>query len=379
MASFETNGQSISGLYSLTDKYLRMDYKFLIYTSYSYAIPIGRPLEQEILKRGFQVRWFTYIPETKAYIPEGSQLLETIQEVVDYDPDIILSVTDYVPDFLSGLKVQVFHGFNPAKRSEDDHFNIRGFYDLYCTQGPSTTGRFLEKQKEDPHFEVIETGWSKMDPLFTQENKKTCSLPVILITSTFSHRLSLALREDVLQEIKILSAKGKYRFITVLHPKLPQDIVEKWKTLNGPHFTYLDTTDLVPLYKQADIMLSDTTSAIQEFMLAEKPIVTFRHRKPNACVINVEQANELEAALDQALLRPEAQIDAIRKEANFNHPYKDGKSSARVIDACIESLHKDKSHLKNKSFNIIRKYKIRKLLQYYPLKTYRKPAYRPKY
>ena len=132
-----------------------MDYKFLIYTSYSYAVPIGRPLELEILKRGYQVRWFSYIPETKTHLPEGSQLLNTIQEVVDYDPDIILSVTDYVPDFLSGLKVQVFHGFNPAKRGDDDHFNIRGFYDLYCTQGPSTTGKFLEKQKEDPHFEVV--------------------------------------------------------------------------------------------------------------------------------------------------------------------------------------------------------------------------------
>ena len=264
-----------------------MDYKFLIYTSYSYAIPIGRPLELEILKRGFQVCWFTYIPETKPCIPKDSKLLNTIREVVDYDPDIILSVTDYVPDFLSGLKVQVFHGFNPAKRGEDDHFNIRGFYDLYCTQGPSTTGRFIEKQKEDPHFEVIETGWSKMDPLFTADAEKTCSLPVILITSTFSHRLSLALQDEMLQEIKKLAGKGKYQFICVLHPKLPQETVEQWKALNGPHFTYYDTTDLIPLFRQADIMLSDTTSAIQEFMLAEKPIVTFRHRRPNPCVLNI--------------------------------------------------------------------------------------------
>jgi hypothetical protein len=355
-----------------------MDYKFLIYTSYSYAIPIGRPLELEILSRGYQVCWFTYIPETKAHIPKDSKLLATIQEVVDYDPDIILSVTDYVPDFLSGLKVQVFHGFNPDKRGDDDHFNIRGFYDLYCTQGPSTTGKFLEKQKEDPHFEVVETGWSKMDPLFEKGEEKSCSLPVILITSTFSHRLSLALREDVLEEVKRLATTGKYQFITVLHPKLDEEIIQKWKALNGPHFTFYDTTDLVPLFKRADIMLSDTTSAIQEFMLADKPIVTFRHRKPNPCVIDVTEARELEAALDQAILRPAEQLNAIRQAADFNHPYRDGKSSKRVIDACIMSLHKDKSHLKNKSLNIIRKYKIRKLLQYYPLKTYRKPAYRPK-
>jgi len=355
-----------------------MDYKFLIYTSYSYAIPIGRPLELEILARGYQVCWFTYIPETKSYIPKDSRLLNTIQEVVDYDPDIILSVTDYVPDFLSGLKVQVFHGFNPDKRGNDDHFNIRGFYDLYCTQGPSTTHRFLEKQKEDPHFEVVETGWPKMDPLFEKTEEKSCSLPVILITSTFSHRLSLALIEEVRQEVKRLADTGKYQFITVLHPKLDQQTVEKWKALNGPHFTFYDTTDLVPLFKRADIMLSDTTSAIQEFMLAGKPIVTFRHKKPNPCVIDVTQVKQLEAALDEAILQPAQQLSAIRQVADQNHPYRDGKSSQRVIDACIECLHRDKSHLKNKSLNLIRKYKLRKLLQYYPLKSYRKPAFRPK-
>ena len=355
-----------------------MIYKFLIYTSYSYAIPIGRPLELEILKRGYQVCWFTYIPETKKSIPKDSKLLNSIQQVVDYDPDIILSITDYVPDFLSGLKVQVFHGFNPAKRGEDDHFNIRGFYDLYCTQGPSTTKGFLQKQREDPHFEVIETGWSKMDPLFAPVEKKHHDLPVILITSTFSHRLSLALIEEVRQEVNRLSKSGKYQFICVLHPKLPQETVAKWQELDGPNFKYYDTTDLIPLFRQADIMLSDTTSAIQEFMLADKPIVTFRHRKPNPCVLNVEEVAEIENALDKALQRPEAQMEAIRKEATFNHPYRDGKSSARVIDASIEVLHKDKSHLKKKSLNLIRKYKIRKLLGYFPFKTYRKPAFRAK-
>ena len=355
-----------------------MNYKFLIYTSYSYGVPIGRPLELEIRKRGFQIHWFTYIPETKKAFYPDSLVLNSIQEVVDYDPDIILSITDYVPDFLSGLKVQVFHGFNPAKRGEDDHFNIRGFYDLYCTQGPSTTGKFLEKQKEDPHFEVVETGWPKMDPLFAPDHAPKNALPVILITSTFSHRLSLALNEEVRLEIQRLSKTGKYQFITVLHPKLPQQTVAQWQALNGPHFTYYDTTDLIPLFRKADIMLSDTTSAIQEFMLADKPIVTFRHRRPNPCVLNVEEVAGLQGAIDQALLRPAPQMEAIKKEANLNHPYRDGNSSARVIEASIQTLHKEKSHLKKKSLNLIRKYKIRKLLGYFPLKTYRKPAFRAK-
>ena len=36
-----------------------MQYKFLIYISYSYAVPIGNPLEVEIKRRGYKVFWFS--------------------------------------------------------------------------------------------------------------------------------------------------------------------------------------------------------------------------------------------------------------------------------------------------------------------------------
>jgi hypothetical protein len=46
------------------------------------------------------------------------------------------------------------------------HFIIRGLFDLYCTHGPNTTGRFEELAGKSGHFRVSETGWSKLDPLF---------------------------------------------------------------------------------------------------------------------------------------------------------------------------------------------------------------------
>lgn len=316
-------------------------YKFLIYIAHSYSLPIGRPLEQEIIKRGYQVKWFSELEYTKKSFTSNENLLNTIQEVVDYKPDIVLAATDSVGSFIPGIKVQIFHGFLVNKWSfERGHFRIRGFYDLYCTQGPSTTQPFLSLKKKHKYFDVVETGWSKVDSLFPIEKKEESERPVIMISSTFTTRLSLAKNNDVFNEIKRLSKIGKWQFLCVLHPIMDQEIVDKFKLLENENFIYFDTTDLVPIFKKADVMLSDTTSAIPEFILQEKPVVTFRNNKPGNYLINVIEVEEIEKAIEKALTRPEDVIQNIRDYIKYTHPYSDGKSSGRVIDATINFLKK---------------------------------------
>ena len=63
-----------------------MCYKFLIYYSYNYAIPVGMPLQEEILKRGYEVKWFTYIPASKKNFPSDAEMLNSIEEVIKYNP-----------------------------------------------------------------------------------------------------------------------------------------------------------------------------------------------------------------------------------------------------------------------------------------------------
>jgi len=355
-----------------------MSYKFLIYISYSYSLPIGLPLENEILKKGYDVHWFSDIDDGKKALSKKMNVFNTIEEVVRYRPDIVLSATNDVPDFISGLKVQIFHGFNAQKRPEKtngfSHFRIRGFYDLYCTQGPSSTKGFLNQQKKHKHFEVIETGWSKVDPLFPLLSENlTQTQNTVLIASTFSERLSLAYRDDVYNSIANLINSKKYNFLMVLHPKLPKEIKDKWAKLNASNFTYHDTTDLIPLFKKANIMFADTTSAIQEFLLQKKSVVTFNHTFNHDYLINISKAKDIENALDKALDQPNYLLKNITSFIEELHPYYDGKSSERVINACISFLHKDKSHLKSKPLNLIRKFKIRKRLKYFTFKSYSKP------
>jgi len=351
-------------------------YKFLIYISYSYAIPIGNPLENEIIKRGYCVKWFSDLDGGKRALLVKSNVINKIKDVITYKPDIILTATDSVPDFIKALKVQVFHGFNaqkrPSKKNTFSHFRIRGFFDLYCTQGPNTTKGFKAQFKKHPHFEVIQTGWSKVDSLFPIIEKDIDNIPTIMIASTFTQRLSLAYNDLVFNRIKALSNTGKYNFIMVLHPKITTELVEKWKTLNGNHFAFYNTTDLIPLFKQSDIMFADTTSAIQEFLLQNKPVVSFNHTFNHNYLIHVDDASDIENAFKEALSYPEKLINNICSFINELHPYFDGKSSERIINTSISFLHKDKSYLKSKPLNLIRKYKMRKRLNYFTLKSYNK-------
>lgn len=351
-----------------------MHYKFLIYISYSYALPIGIPLEKEILKRGYSIYWFSDLEAGKKALVDKEHVLDSIEQVCDYSPHIILAATDTVPDFINCLKVQIFHGFNAEKRTfKKDHFRIRGLFDLYCTQGPSTTSVFKSIAKKRRHFDVIETGWSKVDPLFPIVRNQNSDLPTIFIASTFTERLSLAHNDAIFESIKVLANSGKYRFIMVLHPKIPRDIKEKWASLNNAYFSYRDTTALIPLFREADMMFSDTTSAIQEFGLQEKPIVTFNHYKPKPYLINITSATDIEPAILKALSYPKAVLEELKDFNQALHPYTDGKSSARVIDATIAFLHKDKGYLKRKPLNLMRKYKIRKTLNHFTLKSFNRP------
>lgn len=353
--------------------------KFLIYISYTYALPIGEPLELEILKQNHCVKWFSDEPEGCCGLENKTNVLHNIKDVIHYHPDIVLSITDSVPDFICGLKVQIFHGFNAEKRkSNRDHFRIRGLFDLYCTQGPSTTSVFKELQKADPHFEVIETGWSKVDPLFPiEENPAISNPPKVIIASTFTERLSLAVREDVFEEIKRLSEKGIFNFKMVMHPKLPKEVKEKWTNLKNEHFQVFDTTYLNPLFKDADVMLSDTTSAIQEFGLQLKPTVTLNHHIPVPYLINITEVSEIETALKKALTYPTELMKELKAYNQELHPYTDGKSSQRVINACVCFLNSNKSHLKRKPLNLVRRMKMRMHLKTLGLKSYMKP-YTPK-
>ncbi|RYV03667.1 CDP-glycerol:glycerophosphate glycerophosphotransferase [Shewanella sp. OPT22] len=336
--------------------------RYLFYVTLSYSYSVLRPLENEIKKRGDAVAWF--IPqgsEAEAFLGKDDVRLHSVDKVKHYSPDAVIAPGNYIPDFFPGIKVQVFHGFDSGKKNK---FNVRGFYDLYCTQGPNITEAF--NQLQDGTFEVVETGWAKLDPLF-QLHADTplfqSEQPVILYAPTFSPKLTSTY--ELLPQIKALLEQENWHWIVKLHPKATTEEIEMFKALSCSKLTFVETGDVIPLLQAADVLLSDTSSILAEFALQNKPVVALNNRMPQDWMINISEPNDLGDSLKTALNAEPEQINKIENHCRAIHPYRDGLSSARVLNATEQLIGRGTEHFKSKPLNLIRRIKMRKKLGYF--------------
>lgn len=342
--------------------------KHLLFGTELYALPILRPLAAAIAARGEQCRWF--LPGVDAARLESHEIaLTDAASAVAWAPDTVLSASNWVPPFVPGLKVQLFHGFSVDKRSEAaGHFRIRGFFDLYCTQGPATTQPFERLARELGHFRVVETGWPKLDPLFGAEPPEVAALrapargrPVVLFGSTFTPRLAAA--PVLIDEIARLVARGDRYWLLTLHPKTAPEWFERYRALAGEHAAFVESDRLLPLLRAADVLVADTSSIVSEFVVQRRPVVTFRHRVPRPHMLDIAEPVQLDAAIARALAPDDALRAALADYAGLIHPSRDGRASERVLDASRAVLADPPP--RRKPLNLWRRLQIRRVLGYW--------------
>lgn len=342
---------------------------WLLFASERYAWPILKPLQQAIEARGDRAYWWCVDGARDLGIADRWRIRDAAQARA-LRPNAVFSAANWAPHFLSGPKVQVFHGFNVEKRSDQrGHFRIRGMFDLYCTQGPATTEPFAQLAAQLGHFCVRETGWPKLDPLFTGPGiaRPTAAgeRPIVLFGSTFTERLSAA--PLLLETLRQLIARGDRYWLLTLHPKCPPELFQAYKALQCEHAVFVEPEDLIQAQAQADILLADTSSIVSEFVVQLKPVVTFRNRAPKPHMIDVQSADEVDAALRRAAFPDRALLDRIQAYAAEIHPYRDGNSATRVLAAC-DDWNAGRLRLRTrKPGNWLRKLQIRKRLRYWRL------------
>ena len=340
--------------------------KYIFYVTQNYAYSILRPLQEVILARGDQIAWFLVGNEVNPdYLLANEIYFKSIDEVMKFQPNTVFVPSNIVPNFIPGLKVAVFHGFDAGKvdnRGNNDHFKIRNCFDLYCTQGPSTTEAFLRLAKNRNDFKVTETGWCALDRLYIEQEKLNTQKPTVLLCSTFSKNLSCA--PHLFETVKKLSESNKWNWLIQFHPKMPVELVNKYKSIQNENLTFVETDDVIPLLQQADVMVCDTSSVLIMFLLLRKPVVTFKNIDPKDYLLNIEDADLLEESIEKVLQQPIKLMQNIEKFIESTHPYNDGKSSVRVLDA-VDELLSGKFPLGKKPLDFVRQMKMRIKLKYW--------------
>lgn len=340
--------------------------RYLLYGSERYALAILRPLQDAIRRRGGEAAWFFDGPGAED-LAADERLLD-VAGVRSWRPIAVVTSSNAVPHFFPGVKVETFHGFDAGKPR---HIYIRGFFDLYCTTGPRDTALFQSLADRLGHFSVAETGWPKLDPFMREIAGPLPPVrepPVILFHSTFSPSWSAA--ETLHDEVRRLSRDGRWRWIVTFHPKMSPATVARFKALQNDYLRFAENDNILELFPQVDMMCSDTSSALNEFLLTGKPVVTFKNRRPGPQLIDIQEVAEFEPAVARALSRPPELMQAIRAYGDAIHPYRDGASSERVLDAIDAFIAAGARNRRPKPLNLWRKLKLRRRIGYWgPART----------
>ncbi|MBU0992122.1 MAG: CDP-glycerol glycerophosphotransferase family protein [Proteobacteria bacterium] len=323
--------------------------RIVLFCQQKYSITILYPIYKEAIKQGHhQVLWYLGQKSVPDFEYKGEvEWTESIQAVYDFNPEAIYVPGNIVPYYLPGVKIQVFHGYAPEK---PDHWEIRNYFDLYLTQGPYFTRGFQKLAEKHGTFEVMETGWPRQDWIFenlhtydryreyllsTYKKKK-----IVLYAPTFSRRLtSLPYLHDA---IKDLALTRDILLIMKFHPLEKKQWVDLYKNLADEveNILFMDDHNISKYILVADVMISDTSSVVHEFLLLNKPVITFRNISKEKFCQDVSLTEDLKPAFDDVFEK-----DPFREKRRWlvdNYdPYLDGKVGMRMIAAADDYIKRN--------------------------------------
>ncbi len=338
--------------------------KYLFYISKFYSITIIQPLIDWLDLR--EENDYIILVSRKVFrmlkeknIWQDKKVTTLISDGKIFNPDFCISPGNYVDFRLPGIKVEIFHGIGIEKPS---HYEIRHFFDVYCTSGPIVTEKFNELQEKYGYFLVRETGWPKMDHIINYPKDNfwgRASYPpdkkIILYAPTFSDKLQSA--ADLLPEIPYLVRDNEIWLIK-FHEFMDKKLIESVTKNENDNIRIIDTYDITPYLHIADVMISDTSSVIYEFMALDKPVVTYRTLRRTDKGINILQPDELRPALDRCLSDPGEYSNLRKGNLDEVNPYLDGRIADRVFSALENIIFNNELPHKKKPLNLFRKLRI---------------------
>lgn len=336
--------------------------KIVLFCEHKYAISILSPLQAEANKtHQHSVIWFVDRRNIVDFpLKDEVQWTNSIQEIYDFSPEAIFVPGNIVPYYLPGVKAEIFHGYAAEKK---DHWVIRRYLDMYLTQGPFFTKPFQKLALKYKDFEVVETGWSRQDWIFenlhTFDNYRNQLLSehqkkqIVLYAPTFSP--SLTSLPAIKEALKKLTEEKDIVLLLKFHPLTKQEWIEEYKQLaeDNKHILWIDDHQITKYILISDLMISDTSSALYEALLLDKPVITYRNVATEKYWLDIQDVNKLSEAFEQV---NSPQFVEQRKWIIENYdPYLDGKVAQRMF-AAVEDYITRHGVPKERKVNLWRKY-----------------------
>lgn len=313
--------------------------KSILFCQNNYSFAILEPIKQVLINKGYDYIWYISEKILKDFPFHLDNFTHTISDLESFNADAIFVPGNAVPYYLKGLKVQVFHGLAGEKKG---HFRIRHYFDLYLTQGPYFTKKFNELKLMHKNFDVVETGWPKLDIYGTNKNSYNDykaeilntykAKKILLYAPTFSPKLTSA--PFLIDQLKQLALSKDYVILLKFHPLMAQEWIEAYKNLSNSvnNIIFQEEKNIIKFLLIADLLISDTSSVIYEFMLLDKPVITFNNISEN---IYWEDSGNYDDLMEKVIknLNDDPFANSRAFICEQYHPYTDGKSALRMVEA----------------------------------------------
>ena len=340
--------------------------KTILFCMNPYSFGILEPVMQVLKEKNYEFIWFVRTAILEKFPYQDQRFTSKIEDLVHFNSDAIFVPGNEVPHYLRGVKTQVFHGLAGEKKG---HFRIRNYFDLYLTQGPYFTRWFSKAANKHKDFSVVETGWPKLD-IYGKELhkydsdklsllKKYSAKKIILYAPTFSPSLTSA--PHLLPQIEELALEKEYLIVIKFHDLMAKNLIDSYKKLSMSfeNLLFIEERNIIKYLLIADLMISDTSSVVYEFLLLDKPVITFKNNSLAVKWDNQLLFSGLVKRVAENLLKDPFKQQRL-KILNEYHPYTDGNSAKRMVGA-VEEYIKTNGVPEKRLISWFRRYKINKI------------------
>ncbi len=348
--------------------------KVLFDTVNVYYIPQYLPICKKLLENGHHVKFVCY--KNKNNVDVFDSLFKSIE--IDYQ--WVSNEQEAAQLYVKEKPHWVFFGnafsyldevHKVSKTAQLGH-GIGPKPSYYHKSKTPMTVRFMEGElrlknikKLYPNDEFVQVGYSKLDPLFNNEEmgidlvklNLDPNKPTLLYAPTFNPSSLECFPDDWpkhFSEYNVLIKPHTFTYTREQYKKQRRKLA-KWATFDNAYVASSDVLSLVPFLKTADILISEASSTLFEFVSLDKPVIVcdffklkwsyrgvFRYRfkkrfgKDNVLYreigTHIKSFNELKPAVNEQLNHPE-HYQSERKRYTIEHVGPtDGNVSKRIVE-----------------------------------------------